>query len=257
MIQVKNIYYQYPESEEKQYALRGVSFDVEQGERLAIIGSNGSGKTTLVRCLNGLLLPTKGEIRINDLLVNQSGDLFSVRQQVGMVFQNPDNQMVSTTVERELAFGLENIGISTNEMKERIDEVLNQFGLVQYRQSAPHLLSGGERQRLALASVLIMRPRILILDEPTSLLDPKGRKEIFSILNTHPWLKDVTIIFVTQYPEEVLQFDRLLVMDQGYLNMDDYPYGIFNHHNELQKMGLALPVSIQIQQYLKEAGFEY
>lgn len=257
MIQVENIYYRYPESEENQYALRGVSFMIEQGERLAIMGSNGSGKTTLVRCLNGLLFPCQGEIKINGLLVNDSDEIFSIRQQVGMVFQNPDNQMVATTVERELAFGLENIGIPTHEMRIRIDEVLEQFDLIQYRQSAPHLLSGGERQRLALASVLIMKPRILILDEPTSLLDPRGRKDVFRLLNTHPWLENVTLIFVTQYPEEVLHFDRLFVMDQGQVKMDGSPDKIFLHSDALQSMGLTLPVSVQIQQYLKEAGLEY
>ncbi len=257
MIHADNIYYRYPESEKDQSALRGVSFQIEQGEKLAIIGSNGSGKTTLVRCLNGLLLPSGGEIRINNLRVEDSDEIYSIRQQVGMVFQNPDNQMVATTVERELAFGLENIGIPADEMKERIDDILSQFDLAQYRQSAPHLLSGGERQRVALASVLIMRPEILILDEPTSLLDPRGRKDVFTLLNTHPWLKDVTIIFVTQYPEEVLHFNRLFVMDQGQLRMDDHPHAIFQHEDELQKMGLAVPVSVQLKQFLKETGLEY
>ncbi len=257
MIHVNNLSYQYPESEDCQYALQGVSFQIEQGERLAIMGSNGSGKTTLVRCLNGLLLPVKGEIKINGIPVNQTEDIFAIRKQVGMVFQNPDNQMVATTVERELAFGLENIGIPTDEMKDRIDEVLNQFDLIQYRQSAPHLLSGGERQRLALASVLIMRPQILILDEPTSLLDPKGRKDVFTLLNTHPWLSDVTLIFVTQYPEEVLHFNRLFVMDQGQLKIDNPPHVIFEHEDKLQKMGLAVPVSVQLKQYMKEAGLDY
>ncbi len=256
MIQVKNIFYKYPESDTDKHALRGVSLSIQAGERIAVMGSNGSGKSTLMRCLNGLILPDSGVVEIDGMRTDEKENVFLIREKVGMVFQNPDNQMVATTVERELAFGLENIGTPREVMHQRVEDVLNQFQLMNYRQSSPHLLSGGERQRLALASVWVMRPNVLVMDEPTSLLDPVGRKDIFNMLAGDVIGKETTLLFVTQYPEEAMHFDRLFVLHEGNLVMDDRPEHIFRQEEKLMKMGLTVPVSVKLNQYLQEAGFE-
>lgn len=256
MIKIQDIFYKYPESDEGEPALRGVSLNIQAGERIAVMGSNGSGKSTLMRCLNGLIIPNSGHVEIDGMRTDVKEHVYPIRERVGMVFQNPDNQMVATTVERELAFGLENIGTPREEMHKRVEDALNQFRLAKYRQSSPHQLSGGERQRLALASVWVMQPKVLVMDEPTSLLDPIGRKDIFCMLDSNVIQKEMILLFVTQYPEEAMLFDRLLVLHEGKLVMDDHPEKIFQKENQLSNIGLTIPVRIKLKQYLKEAGFE-
>ena len=249
MIEVKDLRFSYPGSDS--FALRGVSFSLNPGERVAILGANGSGKTTFVQCLNGLLAPSSGEVWIDGFSISNPKAIQEIRRKVGMVFQNPDNQIVATTVVREIAFGLENIGIPTDEMIERVEEALTLFHLNDYRQTPPHLLSGGERQRLALASVWVMQPHYLVLDEPTSLLDPQGRQEIFRYLGSDMIGKNMGILMVTQFPEEALSFDRLVIMDRGMILFEGVPLEVFRHTDDLQRIGLGCPVEVELGRYLE------
>jgi len=249
MIEVKGIHFRYPECE-SQFALRGVSFQMNRGEWIALIGANGSGKTTFLRCLNGLLIPVCGEVLVDGLSTKENNHLFTIRKRVGMVFQNPDNQIVSTTVVREIAFGLENLGIPRDEMEKRVEEALHSFHLDAYRHMPPHLLSGGERQRLALASIWVMEPNYLILDEPTSLLDPQGRVEVIQLLKEIEQKREIGILLVTQFPEEAMVSDRLIVMDKGRIVMNESPYNVFQQVEEIHRMGLGVPVDIELERYI-------
>lgn len=249
MIHVDQIHYTYPGGE-SDFALRGISFSLKRGERTAMMGANGSGKSTFIRCLNGLILPDAGFVEVDGMRTDQSGHLFEVRRRVGMVFQNPDNQIVSTTVERELAFGMENIGLSREMMEERVDGALREFHLDEYRASPPHLLSGGERQRLALASVWVMQPDYLILDEPTSLLDPRGRSDVFACLEERFRSRDVGILFVTQFSAEAMRFDRLIIMDKGQIVEDGVPEQVFRKPARMKQLGLEIPADVALSDYL-------
>jgi energy-coupling factor transport system ATP-binding protein len=249
MIEVTDLTFQYPESE-GMFALRGVSFTLKPGERVAVMGANGSGKTTLALCLNGLLKPVSGHVVVDGLHAVDSGSLYEIRRRVGMVFQNPDNQIVTTTVLREIAFGLENMGVPTADMRSRVEDAVTLFGLGEYRHAPPHLLSGGERQRLALASVWVMQPDYLVLDEPTSLLDPKGRQDIFRFLDEDNVRNRKGVLLVTQFPDEALMCDRLLVMDGGTVVFDDSPLAVFHHQDDLRRLGLEIPVKVELSNYM-------
>ncbi len=251
MINVKDLVFQYPGSQSG-FTLRGVSFQLRVGEWVTLMGANGSGKTTLLQCLNGLLKPLSGEVLVDGFSTKENRLLFHIRQRVGMVFQNPENQIVATTVIREIAFGLENLGIPRDEMEERIEEALHRFHLESYRHTPPHLLSGGECQRLALASVWVMQPHYLILDEPTSLLDPQSRIEMFRLLQEMISKRKIGILFVTQFPEEALVSDRLVVMDQGCIVMDGSPHILFQHINDMKRVGLGVPVDIELEQTIRK-----
>jgi len=219
MIEIKDLSFQYGDHK----ALDGITLDIREGEWIAVMGANGSGKTTLARCLNGLLLPTGGDVLVDGCSVLDADRLWDIRNRIGMVFQNPDNQIVSTLVEREIAFGLENLGIPSDEMRARVDEALARFDLTQYRCHPPHKLSGGEKQRLAIASVWVMRPKVMVLDEPASLLDPKGRREIEHILKNLDAADGQTILHITQFPEEAMLARRVLIMARGKIVMDGDP----------------------------------
>lgn len=255
MIQVDQICYAYPQHPFKKILDR-LSFTIEKGEKVALMGANGSGKTTLAQCLNGLILPDSGQVVVDNICLNPSESvLFEIRKRVGMVFQNPDNQIVSATVEREVAFGLENLGIESRLMRQKVDDVLFQFQLDSYRHHAPHLLSGGERQRLALASVLAMQPDYLILDEPTSLLDPEGRTEILELLKEHPIFKNMGVLFVTQFSEEALAMDRLIVLDRGQVVFDANPVSLFEmKQTELKQLGLTVPIEFLLDKIRMDAA---
>jgi energy-coupling factor transport system ATP-binding protein len=268
MIHVDNISLDFPgEDNNFRRVLKDISLSIKEGESIAIMGANGSGKTTLVRCLNGLLLPNKGSVSVDGYDTREPQSLLPLRRRIGMVFQNPDNQIVSTTVEREIAFGLENIGMPFDEMHAVVEEMLSRFDLMKYRNRSPHYLSGGEKQKLALAAVLAMRPQYLVLDEPTSLLDPHGRNEILSIVkelhlpqnNSSP--SPITTLLVTQFPEESLIARRLIILHKGEIVMDDEPEAIFEKMEELQKIGLQPPVRHRVRRLLAEyaarvAGFQ-
>jgi energy-coupling factor transporter ATP-binding protein EcfA2 len=231
MIKVSNLTFIYPRNQDsKSRVLNGVDLTIQEGESIAVMGANGSGKTTLARCLNALLLPTVGDVWVDEMNTKDVSAHQEIRRRVGMVFQNPENQIVSTTVEREIAFGLENLGVPHAEMHKIVDEMLAQFRLTEYRRHPPHLLSGGEMQRLALAAVLAMSPKYLIFDEPTSLLDPESRKHLLSLISkchadNPPDLSSegISTLFITQYPEEALFCDRLLILSQGRIAFDDKP----------------------------------
>lgn len=257
MIKISNLVFAYEqESPKSTRVLNGINLTIREGESVGIMGANGSGKTTLARCLNGLLIPTQGEVVVDDLNTKDAGALNEIRRRVGMVFQNPENQIVSTTVEREIAFGLENLGVPHDEMHRIVDAMLHQFDLVRYRSHPPHLLSGGEMQRLALASVMAMSPKYVILDEPTSLLDMSARKVVLSLLSKlhKPASQNSTVIttlLITQFPEEVLLCDRLLILYNGQILFDDRPSEIFQKVTELQEHDLDVPVEFAINCYLK------
>ncbi len=246
MIELQNLSFSYPTQAGEIPVLRGIDLAFREGESVALIGANGSGKTTLIRCLNGLLQPTGGDVRIDGLSVLNPDQVYEIRKRVGMVFQNPDDQIVSAQVEREIAFGLENLGVPTPDMRRRVDEVLDRFFLGRYRIYPPHLLSGGERQRLALAAVIAMRPRYLLLDEPTALLDPGSRRALLDLLNDLHQSADVTPLLVTQSPEEAACADRVVALHKGRVALDGPPQEVFSQADRLAQIGLAPPAAASI-----------
>ena len=246
MIQVRNLTYRYSGNDKD--TLKGITARFHPGEIVAIMGANGSGKTTFIRCLNGLIQPVSGEVVVDGM--PPCGDhLYEVRRKVGMVFQNPENQIVATTVEREIAFGLENLGMPADQMKTKVDHILKHFSLTEYRHSPPHLLSGGEKQRLALAAVIVMDPDYLILDEPTSLLDPQARKDLLRYLVQYR-TSGMGIIFVTQFSEEAMICDRLLILD-GSVALEGAPRTVFSKMELVKKLGVQIPVSIELDLFLR------
>lgn len=249
MIKVEHVFFSY--SQDGPFVLQDVSFQLERGESVALMGANGSGKTTLVRCLNGLFLPSKGEIQVDGLSVQNPHARYEIRRKVGMVFQNPDDQIVATTVEREIAFGLENLGVSREEMVERVESALKRFHLESYRFHPPHLLSGGERQRLALASIWVLEPQYFILDEPTSLLDPCTREEMLLFMEKEIRERNTGFLLVTQYPEEALQCDRLLLLDSGKIVFDGPPKEGFRNFSQCRNSKIGIPVAIELELFLE------
>jgi len=263
MIDVQDICYYYASANDEQVpALDQINLQIREGEYVAMMGHNSSGKTTLARCLNALLIPQTGKVLIDRLVTNQEKNILPIRKKVGMVFQNSDNQIVSTTVEREIAFGLENLGVPTETIHQVVSAIIERFDLTRYRKYPPHLLSGGEKQRVALASVLAMNPKYLVLDEPTSMLDPKGRHELINLLaeiksdNKEKKTTDqITIILITQFPEEALEADRLIVMETGTIVFDDEPKVVFQNIDSLKEIGLEVPVEFEIMPLLLERGY--
>jgi energy-coupling factor transport system ATP-binding protein len=263
MINIKNISFSYDSNEKDQIkALDDINLQFREGEFISIMGHNSSGKTSLARCLNGLILPQTGEIIVDNLSTKNEQEILAIRRKVGMVFQNPDNQIITTSVEREVAFGLENLGVKTEIIHQVVTAILDRFQLTKYRKHPPHLLSGGEKQRLALAAVLAMNPKYLVLDEPTSMLDPQGRRDLLNLLteikadNAQKKTTDqITIIFITQFPEEALLAERLIVMGKGKVVFDDSPRIVFQNLDQLKKMGLEAPIEYEILPMLVERGF--
>jgi energy-coupling factor transporter ATPase len=255
MIEIRNLWYRYRlRDDDNLEALRGISTLFRPGESVAIVGANGSGKSTLALCLNGLLQPAGGQVLVDGLDVSRRSDWPRIRRRVGMVFQNPDNQIISTTVEREIAFGLENLAVPADELRARVEEVLDQFHLRAFRDRPPHLLSGGEKQRLAVAAVLAMRPRYLVLDEPTSLLDPVSRREVGALIRQLHRQEEVAVVHITQFPEEAAEAQRVLVMHDGKLVMEGRPEEIFSRHRELARLGLRPPFAQELAARLRQRG---
>ncbi len=253
LIQFDHVTFQYDGAAAK--ALDDVTLSIEEGSFVAIVGHNGSGKSTLAKHINGLLLPTSGNVSVNGLLTNDEDNILSIRQQVGIVFQNPDNQIVTTIIEEDVAFGPENIGIPPAEIRERVDTALATVGMSEYAKKAVHQLSGGQKQRIAIAGMLALRPSILVMDEATAMLDPRGRSSLISTLkDLHD--QGLTIIMVTQYMEEVPFCDRVIVMNHGKVVGDDTPIHIFSNEKLLKECSLDIPEAIRLSNKLKDAGIK-
>lgn len=259
MIQLKDIRFAYEQGEDEkeqplQYALDGVTFDVERGSFIAIVGSNGSGKSTIAKHMNALLLPTSGTVLVDGMdtaVVSQTAP-WEIRKKVGMVFQNPDNQLVSSIVEDDVAFGPENIGIDPAEIRRRVDESLNLVGMYEHRKKGPHLLSGGQKQRVAIAGVIAMDPECVVFDEPTAMLDPKGRREIMGIIKKlHS--QGRTVVLITHFMEEAAEADRIIIMENGKVHADGTPAEIFSRED----LGvLGLPFAVKMARRLRESGID-
>lgn len=253
IIDVKNLSFRYKESQEY-YDLKDITFHVKRGEWLSIVGHNGSGKSTTVRLIDGLLEAESGEILINGQQLTEE-NIWDLRRQIGMVFQNPDNQFVGATVEDDVAFGLENQGISRQEMKERVEEALNLVGMSDFKKKEPARLSGGQKQRVAIAGVVAQRPAILILDEATSMLDPEGRRELIETVQGIRKDYDMTVISITHDLEEVAMSDRVLVMKKGIIESTSSPRELFSR-NDLDKIGLDDPFANQLKHFLSQSGYD-
>ena len=256
-IETNDLKYTYVNGEDDMtLALNGVSIKIEKGEFVAILGHNGSGKSTLAKLFNALYLPTDGDVWIDGINTKDEANLWNIRKNCGMVFQNPDNQIVATLVEEDVAFGPENLGIDPDEIRKRVDHALEVVGLSGFENKAPHMLSGGQKQRVAIAGILATLPDIIVFDEPTAMLDPKGRKEVLdTIKSLHASGK--TIIYITHYLEEVVAADRIIVMKDGLVIDSGKPDDIFSKRDMLQSAGLSVPIATKLQNMLEEKGFEF
>lgn len=255
LIQIEKLNHIYNENMANEFiALHDISINIKAGEFVAIIGTNGSGKSTLAKHLNALLLPTSGSCKIAGIETSSTEDLWKIRQAVGMVFQNPDNQIVATVVEEDVAFGPENLGIPSEQIVERVDEALKAVGMEQYRKQAPHLLSGGQKQRVAIAGVLAMQTKCMVLDEPTAMLDPQGRIDVVNTISDLHKKLGITIIYITHCMEEAVVADRVIVMNKGCIEADDKPQKIFSQEERLDKLGLTVPLATQIANRLRKKG---
>ena len=235
-------------------ALKDVTAQIKKGEFTAIIGTNGSGKSTLARHLNALLIPTEGELIVEGMRTSDAGRVWDIRQKVGMVFQNPDNQLVAAVVEEDVAFGPENLGVPPEEIRERVDLALEKVGMTSYRKQAPSMLSGGQKQRVAIAGVLAMNPDCIVLDEPTAMLDPKGRKEVMDTIHELNKKEGITIVLITHFMEEAVTADHILVIDKGVLKMEGTPREIFSQADKVTEIGLDVPVPADLARRLRKKG---
>lgn len=254
MIKVDHLSHAYQDEEGKTvYAVKDVSFEIPQGQFVAIIGTNGSGKSTLAKHFNVLLTPTEGTCEVLGMRTDDYANIWNIRQEVGMVFQNPDNQIVAAVVEEDVAFGPENLGVPSAEIRQRVQDALRRVNMTIYAKHGPHLLSGGQKQRVAIAGILAMQSKCIVLDEPTAMLDPIGRKEVMdTLLQLHK--EGITIVIITHFMEEAVQADRVIVVNQGKLTMDGTPQDVFTHVRALRDMGLDVPVAAELATRLHEKG---
>lgn len=257
MIRIEKVTYEYgsPGEENHLIAVNDVSMTVKKGEYLVILGHNGSGKSTLAKLMNGLLIPTKGDVFVNGLNTKDENKIWDIRETAGMVFQNPDNQLVATVVEEDVAFGPENLGIPSEEIRKRVDKALEIVEMIEYKKHAPHLLSGGQKQRVAIAGILAMKPECIILDEPTAMLDPIGRKEIISTLRKLNNKEKKTIIHITHHMDEAVEADRIIVMEKGKIVMEGNPKDIFSQVDKVKELGLDVPQVTELAYELRKEGF--
>lgn len=255
MIRIENLKHYYTDAEGREVkALDGIDLEIKKGEFVAVIGSNGSGKSTLARHLNALLLPTEGRCLVDGMDTADEANMWPVRQEVGMVFQNPDNQIVAAIVEEDVAFGLENIGVPTAEIRPRVDRALELVGMSAYAKHAPHLLSGGQKQRVAIAGIMALEPKCIVLDEPTAMLDPQGRREILATVKALNREKGITIVYITHYMTEALAADRVIAMEKGHISFIGTPHEVFSRVDELEKMGLEAPLAAKVAGELRKSG---
>ena len=254
-IEIEHLSHVYHVGEEgERRALDDVSLAIERGEFVAVLGSNGSGKSTLAKHLNALLLPTEGVCRVDGIDTREEAEVWRIRQKVGMVFQNPDNQLIAAVVEDDVAFGPENLGVPSAEIRQRVDEALAAVNMTAFRSYAPHLLSGGQKQRVAIAGTLAMQTEAIVFDEATAMLDPEGRAEILSIVKRLHEEQQITVIYITHFMEEAAAADRVVVLDQGHVVMDAPPRAVFSHADELRALGLEVPLAVELRDRLRAAG---
>ncbi len=255
LIEIEHLSHVYHAGEEgEQTALDDLSLSIERGEFVAVLGSNGSGKSTLAKHLNALLLPTSGACRIDGIDTREEADVWRIRQKVGMVFQNPDNQLIAAVVEDDVAFGPENLGVPSREIRRRVDEALAAVNMTEFRSYAPHLLSGGQKQRVAIAGTLAMQTEAIVFDEATAMLDPEGRAEILAVVQRLHAAGRITVVYITHFMEEAAAADRILVLDHGRLVMDAPPREVFRYARELRALGLEVPLAVELRDRLRAAG---
>ena len=253
IIQFEHVNYRYPE--DKEDSLSDISLALEEGSFTAILGHNGSGKSTLAKHMNAILVPTSGRVLVNGMDTADEEHLLDIRRTVGMVFQNPDNQIVSNVVEEDVAFAPENLGIPPEEIRVRVDEALKLVGMYEYREHAPHLLSGGQKQRIAIAGVIAMRPRIIVLDEPTAMLDPIGRQEVLTTITRLCRENGMTVVLITHHMDECVGADRLVIMSNTRIIDDGAPEAVFSKVEQMEAEGLDVPESMRLAWELRKAGY--
>lgn len=253
VIKIENLHYTYPGDDAE--SLKGVSLEIERGSFVAVLGHNGSGKSTLAKHLNAILLPTEGKVLIDGIDTADENNLLKIRSTVGMVFQNPDNQIVANVVEDDVAFAPENLGVEPAEIRERVYNALKAVDMYEFRLHAPHLLSGGQKQRVAIAGVIAMQPEVIVLDEPTAMLDPKGRREVIDTVTKLCREKGITIVLITHHMSECIDADRLIVMSNGDVVADGTPQEVFSHVELMHSEGLAVPATTELMWQLNNKGF--
>ena len=258
MIELKDVTFAYPAEEGKQTknALDGVTLSIEKGSFVAVLGHNGSGKSTLAKTMNAILVPTGGKVLVEGMDTAQESNLLAIRQRVGMVFQNPDNQIVSNVVEEDVAFAPENLGVASQEIRQRVDDALRAVGMYDYRTYAPQLLSGGQKQRVAIAGVLAMQPQCVVLDEPTAMLDPQGRREVLDTIERLKRETGMTVILITHHMDEAARADRVIAMSEGRIVADGTPQAVFAQEPLLRSVGLDVPQTEQLLLELKRRGVD-
>lgn len=253
VIKIENLHYTYPGDDVE--SLKGVNLEIERGSFVAVLGHNGSGKSTLAKHLNAILLPTEGKVLIDGIDTADENNLLKIRSTVGMVFQNPDNQIVANVVEDDVAFAPENLGVEPAEIRERVDNALKAVDMYEFRLHAPHLLSGGQKQRVAIAGVIAMQPEVIVLDEPTAMLDPKGRREVIDTVTRLCREKGITIVLITHHMSECIDADRLIVMSNGDVVADGTPQEVFSQVELMHSEGLAVPATTELMWQLNNKGF--
>ena len=255
ILTAQNLKFRY-DSDQPVYALDGVSTEVKRGEFVAVLGANGCGKSTLAKHFNAILLPESGKVYVEDMDTADDDKLYDIRQTVGMVFQNPDNQIVANVVEEDVAFAPENLGVSSREIRQRVDDALAAVGMGEFARHAPHLLSGGQKQRIAIAGVLAMEPECIVLDEATAMLDPVGRREVLSAVHRLNREKGITVVLITHHMNEAEDADRVVVMDDGKVIMDGAPRQVFTQVERLRSMGLTVPDTVDLLDRLRKDGLD-
>lgn len=255
MIRTENLFFKYDDEKEEKYALKNINLHIEDGEFVVIIGHNGSGKSTLSKLFNGIYYPTQGKIYIDNLDTSDEELIWEIRKRAGMVFQNPDNQLVATIVEEDVAFGPENLGLPSEEIRKRVDEALETVKMSEYKRKPPHHLSGGQKQRVAIAGILAMKPRCIIFDEPTAMLDPSGRKEVIQTIHHLNKTEKMTVVHITHFMDEAVHADRILVMDEGEIVLEGSPKSVFSQVDALKKIGLDVPQVTLLSHELNQLGF--
>lgn len=258
MIKCTNVSFKYIQNSEginqEKYAVKGVNLEVKKGEFLVILGHNGSGKSTIAKHMNALVIPSEGTVVVDGLDTSKPENVWDIRSKAGMVFQNPDNQLVATIVEEDVAFGPENLGIEPSEIRKRVDDSLEKVGMTKYKRHAPHLLSGGQKQRIAIAGILAIEPQCIIFDEPTAMLDPSGRKDVLKTIKDLNKNHGITVVLITHYMDEAAQADRIIVMDGGNIKMEGTPREIFPQVERMKKIGLDVPQVTELAYELIKAG---